>query len=148
MMRQRSTEYDARILVVEGNHDDLHLISRLLGQTPISLQVTLATTPDEALAIALGEAGPQGVPDLIILDFDLPDFGSAKLLTQIRKHPERRTMPVVVLTHGNDLSSIRRAYDFGANAVICKPAANEGMGEIVRTIVDFWFRIADRYLLD
>jgi CheY-like chemotaxis protein len=146
---QRSNDSDARILIVEGSQRDLGVISRLLSQSPISLAVSSAYNAADALKhIDQGLEDKTFSPDLVILDFDLPDSDAPRLLTQIRRNQRHKTLPVVVLTRDSDLGTIRRAYDFGANAVISKPETPEGMGEIVKTIVDFWFRVADRYLLD
>ncbi|WP_255720135.1 response regulator [Oryzibacter oryziterrae] len=145
----RPNDSDARILIVEGSQNDLRVIYRLLSQSPISLAISTASNAAEAMEqIDRGQTDKSSSPDLVILDFDLPGSDAPRLLTQMRRDPRHKALPVVVLTRGTDPGAIRRAYDFGANAVISKPETQEGMGEIVRTIVDFWFKVADRYLLD
>jgi two-component system response regulator len=69
-------------------------------------------------------------------------------LKVLRAHPRFRTLPVVALTTSTDLETVRRAYEYGANAVVNKVDSLDGMSEIVSTIVDFWFRVARRYFLD
>ncbi len=88
------------------------------------------------------------MPDLIILDINMPVMDGTHFLSVLRNHPIFRSLPVVALTTATDVDTVRRAYDFGANAVINKVDSLDGMSQIVNTIVDFWFRIARRYYLD
>lgn len=142
-------ETDARILLVEGEPAARQLIAHLLSQFPISLSIVSAGSAAEAMdQLRAGLQDPGRMPGVVILDYDLPDLGAARLLTQLRRHEAFRTLPVVVLTRGRNLDDVRRAYDFGANAVVSRAQTPEAMNEIVKTLVTFWFETADRYLLD
>lgn len=141
---------DARILVVEDDPDDVRLIMRLLGQSPISLNISAVENGRRALDFLedIGRLEDPRTPDLIILDINMPVMDGTHFLSLLRRHPVFRSLPVVALTTSTDVETVRRAYDFGANAVINKVDSLDGMSQIVNTIVDFWFKVARRYYLD
>lgn len=140
---------DARILLVEGEPDARRLMVQLSAQFPISLSIVSVGSALEAMDfLEAGLRHPETLPGVVLLDYDLPDMGAARLLTQLRRHPTLRTLPVVVLIRGTVHDQIRRAYDFGANAVVSRAETTAAMVEIVETLVTFWFNTANRYLID
>jgi Response regulator containing a CheY-like receiver domain and a GGDEF domain len=145
-------EPDARILLVEDDEDEVRLIARLLDEAPIKIEVLPFENGKLALDYLEGTGTSEGVcpvmPDLILLDINMPVMDGTLFLARLRKHPEFRSLPVVVLTTTTDPDLVRRAYDFGANAVINKVDSLDGMSQIASTIVDFWFRVARRYYID
>ncbi len=145
-----SPEADARVLIVEDDEDDVRLIRRLLRQAPLTLSIESVENGRRALEYleGIGRMEDPRMPDLIILDINMPVMDGTHFLSVLRNHPIFRSLPVVALTTATDVDTVRRAYDFGANAVINKVDSLDGMSQIVNTIVDFWFRIARRYYLD
>jgi len=149
-LQRLSPEADARILIVEDDDDDVRLIRRLLRQAPISLEIQSVGDGSKALDYleSIGCAEDPRMPDLILLDINMPVMDGPRFLALLRSHPEFRALPVVALTTSSDVDTVRRAYDSGANAVINKVDSLDGMSQIVNTIVDFWFRIARRYYVE
>ncbi|HUG62866.1 MAG TPA: response regulator [Methylomirabilota bacterium] len=145
-----ASKVDARLLLIDDDSDDVRLIARLLEQAPISVSITAVENGRAALDHLDGLSGLDDprAPDLIILDINMPVMNGTHFLSALRRHPVFRAAPVVALTTSTDVETIRRAYDFGANAVVNKVDSLEGMSAIVNTIVDFWFKIARRYYLD
>lgn len=144
------TDADAHILLVEDDPDDVRVILRLLDQAPISFRVTVMEHGRKALdwLNTVGRIDDPRTPDLIILDINMPVMNGMVFLSELRRHPVFRSLPVVTLTTSTDVDTIRRAYDFGANAVVNKADSLDGMSQIVNTTVEFWFRIAHRYYID
>lgn len=147
---QSSVDADARILLIEDDEDDVNLIVRLLDQAPISVSIETVENGRRALdhLDSIGRLEDPRTPDLIILDINMPVMDGTHFLSVLRRHPVFRSLPVVALTTSTDVDTIRRTYDFGANAVINKVDSLDGMSQIVNTIVDFWFKVARRYYLD
>jgi DNA-binding NarL/FixJ family response regulator len=61
----------------------------------------------------------------------MPVMDGPHFLAQLRRHPAFRTLPVVAMTTSTDVNMIRRAYDFGANAVVNKVDSFDRMSPII-----------------
>jgi two-component system chemotaxis response regulator CheY len=72
-----------------------------------------------------GEAGLRAcqadMPDVILLDWNMPVMDGYSFLRSLRVMPEGQSPKVVFCTTENDVSQITRALDAGANEYIMKP---------------------------
>jgi serine phosphatase RsbU (regulator of sigma subunit) len=108
----------ARVLVVDDEAATRRSLTRALER--LGFAVETAATGAEALAKL--EAAP---PDLVVLDFELPDMDGAQLCLQLRKHSraELAEIPVVFLTgHSGDEEQVR-CLEAGANDFVTKPVS-------------------------
>lgn len=71
------------------------------------------------------------VPDLILLDIQLPLIDGIKLCRMLRANKRLAEIPIVMLSGFSDENSIRRAYEAGANNYIVKPVKDEIVLRIV-----------------
>jgi CheY-like chemotaxis protein len=78
-------------------------------------------------------------PDLILLDLNLPRLDGADVLTAMRKTPELKAIPVVILTTSDAESDIKKCYELGANSYVTKPVGLQAFQSVVKSIDDFWF---------
>ena len=67
-----------------------------------------------------------------------------ELLAIIKKDPQLRTIPVVVLTTSDAETDVVQSYSLHANAYITKPVDMNQLVRIVKGIDDFWFGIVRR----
>jgi two-component system chemotaxis response regulator CheY len=76
-----------------------------------------------------GEVGLQAcqaeMPDVILLDWNMPVMDGYSFLKRLRAIPEGQSPKVVFCTTENDISQIARALDAGANEYIMKPFDRE-----------------------
>lgn len=114
-----------RILLVEDNPDDVELTLRALRQTHLVdvENVVIARDGVEALAYLHGdEAHPPGEkPSLVLVDINLPRIDGIEVLRRIRKHPDTKWLPVVILTSSEEERDLVDSYGFGANSYVRKP---------------------------
>lgn len=61
------------------------------------------------------------LPDLILMDLNMPRKDGREALTEIKTDPKLRRIPVVILTTSQAEEDILRSYDLGVNAYITKP---------------------------
>jgi CheY-like chemotaxis protein len=80
-------------------------------------------------------------PDLILLDLDLSVPEDCEMLTEIKKDPGFRRIPVVVLASSEAPENVFQAYDLHANAYIRKPVDREEFVKVVREILHFWLAL-------
>jgi two-component system response regulator len=81
------------------------------------------------------------VPDLILLDLNLPRKDGREVLAEIKDDAELRLVPVVVLTTSSAERDLVKSYDLHANAYVVKPIDLDRFIEIVQAIENFWFSI-------
>ncbi len=85
------------------------------------------------------ESSPR--PDLILLDLNLPGTDGRDVLEEIKKDPELRTIPVIVLTTSSDDKDINKCYQAGANSYIQKPVDLQGFFTAIQRLREFWFEV-------
>jgi CheY-like chemotaxis protein len=76
-----------------------------------------------------------GLPDIILLDIELPDVSGLQILSRIRKHPKLRAIPVLMVTSRAEMSDVVRGMSLGANGYLSKPVAVESLRAILRQIL-------------
>jgi CheY-like chemotaxis protein len=72
----------------------------------------------------------------------MPRMDGREALGEIKRAPEWRAVPVVVLTNSRSPEDIEAAYDRGANSYIAKPHSVDELAAILRIVWEFWFRVA------
>jgi two-component system, chemotaxis family, response regulator PixG len=71
-------------------------------------------------------------PEMIILDLVMPIVGGYELCTQIRRIPEFKDTPILILTSNDTLFDRLRSKFVGATAFISKTSGNEKIGEQIQ----------------
>ncbi len=88
------------ILIVDDDSDFLTIMARWLKN---SYQVVGVTSGEEALEYLV-----QDHPDLILLDYDMPDMDGYEVMARIRHSPLLARIPLIFLTGINDRESVMR----------------------------------------
>jgi len=113
------------ILLVEDNLDDIEITRRALQKGRVKNQLTVARDGQEALNILFGRLDDVPLPDLILLDLNLPRVNGREVLEKIKADPELRYIPVVVISVSTREEDIARCYELGVKTFISKPARFE-----------------------
>lgn len=132
-----------RVLLVEDNPGDAHLTRDTLEQSKLLIQITVAIDGEDALDYLLGRGNYVGValPDLIVLDLNLPKLGGREVLAEMKRHPQLCGIPVVVLTSSDAEKDVLMSYQLGASCYVTKPVGLEAFQAIVKSIESFWFTV-------
>ena len=78
------------------------------------------------------------VPDLILLDLNLPKKDGREVLAEIKGDPALRRIPVVVLTTSRAEEDVLQCYNMHANCYVIKPIDFERYLEVIKSIEEFW----------
>jgi CheY-like chemotaxis protein len=130
------------ILLVEDNPGDVRLIQEALKTTELQYVLDVAMDGDEALSRLLDRSKNLPLPDLIILDLNLPRLSGHDVLTAIKDSPRTRTVPVIVLSSSGLLDDIQKAYGAHANCYIQKPQNIDDFFHVCSLLEAFWFEVA------
>jgi len=72
-------------------------------------------------------------PDLILLDIIMPIKDGYEICKEMRKKYSPIELPIIMLTSLNDISSIVKAFEYGANDYLYKPVENKELLARVKT---------------
>ena len=114
------------ILLVEDNPDDAELTLRAFEESQTRSQIVVAPDGEQALDYLFAAGSylgrdPKVMPDVVLLDLNLPKVDGLGVLQRMRANSRTRRLPVVVLTSSNEETDILRSYDLGANSFVQKP---------------------------
>jgi len=77
----------------------------------------------------------QPVPDLILLDVQLPDGNGFDILARMRQHPVLKSMPVVMLTAEATREAVLKGLQLGADGYITKPFEPDVLVSAVKAVL-------------
>lgn len=128
------------IFLVEDNWGDIRLIQEALKNTRVDCDIAIARDGVDAMAYLRREGDHKDavLPDLILLDLNLPRKDGREVLADIKADPELRHIPVVVLTTSRNEDDIHNSYDLYVNCYISKSRNLNQLFKIVRGIEEFW----------
>ncbi|WKZ49033.1 MAG: response regulator [Anaerolineales bacterium] len=72
-------------------------------------------------------------PDLIILDVNMPEVSGLDMLEFLRRRPESKDLPIIMLSSESDDGTIDRAVALGADSYILKPVTVEELEKAMAT---------------
>lgn len=136
-----SREHPLRILLVEDDRADAELTRQALLRTDYTHELRVAHSSEEAVA-ALAEcaAANQALPDVVLLDLNMPGIDGLAFLSETREHPNIRvrSLPVVILTTSTNQADVDACYQAGANAYLSKPMGFTERVTLLRRTCEFW----------
>lgn len=125
-MEENKRNYN--ILVVEDDRDTGELIKTIL--TKEGFEITVSRDGESALNEAI-----IGAYDLILLDIMLPGMDGLEVCRQLSENNETRSIPVIMLTAKQELSTKLSSFVAGAKRFVPKPfEASELTEEVKRTL--------------
>ncbi|MCB0637523.1 MAG: response regulator, partial [Lewinella sp.] len=89
-----------------------------------------------------GKYTEKSLPDLILLDLNLPKWEGRDVLRNIKTDEHLRHIPIVILTTSNAAQDIFDAYHLYANCFINKPVDFESFFNVIEQIQAFWLQTA------
>jgi two-component system, chemotaxis family, response regulator Rcp1 len=86
-----------------------------------------------------GETDGISLPDLVVLDLNLPRMNGHEVLAAIKKSAGLKHIPVVIMTSSRADEDVSAAYLLNANCYVTKPSDFQQYMNVIRAIEDFWF---------
>ncbi len=134
-----------RILVVEDNPGYLFLVQHAFKERGEHTKWDLKVAGDgeEALRILFEEEAESApLPDMILLDWNLPKVSGGEVLHRVKLDRKLRRIPILVFSSSEAEEDIQAAYDQHANGYITKPSSSEELAAVVETVERFWVALA------
>ena len=89
-----------KILLVEDNPGDILLTEEALRECKAPTELTIKKDGNEALLylMRMQKTDPGELPDLILLDINLPKKNGHEVLESVKNHPDLKHIPIIILT--------------------------------------------------
>jgi CheY-like chemotaxis protein len=131
------------ILLVEDNPGDGRLTREILIDQKICNRLHVVENGVEAMAFLRREKkyaeAPR--PGLVLLDLNLPKKDGREVLMEIKKDPDLKSIPVVILTASQAEEDVLKSYGLHANYYITKPVSLEQLIGVLRSVNNLWLSI-------
>jgi chemotaxis family two-component system response regulator Rcp1 len=139
-LQQQEESPELDILIVESNPADARLIAEAFRDAGLTNEVQLIYDGDEALSLLRREGGHHSstIPDLILLDLNLPRKSGLEILAEIRAMDGLDHIPVIIISGSANPADLRKAYQLRANCYIRKPNTLEEFLKVIQSCYQFW----------
>lgn len=131
------------ILLVEDSLADAMLTRKMFQQlnTPNNLYIVEDGVEAIAFLNQEGKYKKSPVPDLILLDLNLPRKNGKEVLAEIKSDERFKNIPVIILSTSEDERDILKCYENYANCYLTKPVNIKDFKKSIRIIEEFWLNL-------
>jgi len=109
------TTADAALLVVDDNEENRYTLMRRLNREGYN-NLTTAADGREALDLLRSKSF-----DLVLLDILMPELSGYEVLEQLKADPHLRHIPVIMISAVDEMESVIRCVELGAEDYLSKP---------------------------
>jgi CheY-like chemotaxis protein len=127
-----------RIIVADDDIDDQDLIRRSFRDSKVQVEVNSVYNGLQLMDYLLRKEAYRNItdplPDLIMLDLNMPLMDGFDVLQQIKKHPGLLNIPIYVLTTSRNPDHKKKALELGATGFYSKGASSKEIRRIVQEV--------------
>jgi CheY-like chemotaxis protein len=126
-----------RVLLVEDDPGHAELIRKNLRRGSSAIEVTHVDDGQKALDYLFQqglERNEHPLPDVVILDLNIPVLDGYQVLQAMKQDERMRTIPVTILTTTDTPHEIQRCYELGCNLYVFKPVQYERFTETMQRL--------------
>jgi CheY-like chemotaxis protein len=142
-MADRNDLRPVDVLLVEDDEGDVLMTREAFEFYKIRNKLHVVTDGEQALQFVRQQGQFAGAPrpGLILLDVNLPRLSGLEVLAELKKDPDLRVIPIVMLTTSQAEEDILRSYKLHANAYVSKPVDFERFIEAIQQIDSFFLAL-------
>jgi CheY-like chemotaxis protein len=135
------------ILVAEDDPTDAYFFQRAFRRAGLPVTMHFVRDGKEVLDYlqgveAFADRARHALPQLVLLDLNMPRLDGFQVLTWIRKQPSLHDLQVVIFSSSDEPRDINRAHALGANSYLVKPHSMDELIALVGRFKKFWLESA------
>jgi CheY-like chemotaxis protein len=123
------------ILFIEDDAIESMKLNRTISKWPVKHNIIQAKNGEEALEFL---NGPEKLPDIILLDLNMPRMNGIEFLRILKDDAELRYLPTVVLTTSENRADLLECYRIGIAGYIIKPLKYEDYEDKIQKLIAYW----------
>jgi CheY-like chemotaxis protein len=121
------------ILLADDDQDDCFLFEDVLKELSLPTQLTVANDGLQLMQIL--EKSYTTLPDLIMLDLNMPLKNGFECLKEIKQHQRLRHLPVYIFSTSAQRETVDVVYNDGANLYIRKPETFQKLKDVIQRVL-------------
>jgi CheY-like chemotaxis protein len=140
-MREKFT-----IVMADDDLDDQELMRRGMKDCKVKVELNAVYNGLQLMDYLLKREAYKnikGIPDLVLLDLNMPLMDGFDVLKEIRKHQVLKSIPIYVITTSRSKSDREKALALGANGFYSKGSSSKDILRIMREICKECFESAE-----
>lgn len=132
------------ILCVEDSAADRRLIAEFFSCQKLRCDMSFVQDGVEAMDYLRhhGRYVHASLPDLILLDLNLPRKDGREVLREIKEDPKLKGIPIIVFSSSSNRDDISQSYSLHANCYLVKPMDLDQFQAVMDKIETFWLETA------
>ncbi|MEM9968111.1 MAG: response regulator [Pseudomonadota bacterium] len=139
MTEKPSTNY---VLIVDDDEEDVFALKWALDRSLAQMDAVHIDDGADALDFLLSMTEVRELPDLVILDINMPGVDGYETLAAIRASDITAHIPVLMFSTSDSAQEIKKSYLSGANAHLVKPNSIRGLQLVAESVSQFWLNTA------
>lgn len=143
----KNASYPISILMAEDDADDRLLVQEAFDESRIANDIHFVEDGEELMDYLHRHGKYRGdepvLPDLILLDLNMPRKDGREALKEIKEDSGLRHIPVVILTTSKAEEDILRTYQLGVAGFIVKPVSFQGLVDVLKSLGRYWVQIVE-----
>ena len=126
-----------KILMTDDDSDDRLLALLAFKKLNAAHSIDFVTHGQELIDYLSSRVdSPRELPDLILLDLNMPKKDGRQALKEIKANPKLNQLDVIIFSTSNSEKDKKYALDLGARSFIVKPSNQDELTDIFRNICD------------
>jgi len=129
VIRHKNIERNKKtVLAIDDDMAYLKLIRRYLSDTYNVVMINSAKLAMEYLF--------KNIPDIILLDYQMPLYSGSTVMNMLQKHPDTQNIPVIILTGCSDVEAVKECILLNPAAYLVKPVTKEILNETIEKVFE------------
>lgn len=136
---------EMNILLIEDNPADVRITLEAFKVGKINARIFVVNDGVEAMNFLKkkGNFSTEPLPDIILLDLNLPRKDGREVLKEVKTDPELKSIPIIVLTSSSATDDIQKSYQLHCNCYLTKPVGFNEFETLIQLINDFWLTVVE-----
>ncbi|MEX0314803.1 MAG: response regulator [Allomuricauda sp.] len=122
------------VLFIEDDMIETMKLQRAISKFESKHKIIEAKNGEEALEILTD--GP--LPDIILLDLNMPRMSGIEFLTKIKEDEKLKYLPTIILTTSENRVDLLKCFEIGIAGYIIKPLKYEDYESKLKKVFDYW----------
>jgi len=122
------------VLFIEDDMIETMKMQRAVSKMESKHNIIEAKNGEEALSILKNG----NLPDIILLDLNMPRMSGIEFLTVLKSDPSLKYLPTIILTTSENRVDLLKCFEIGIAGYIIKPLKYEDYEQKLKCVFDYW----------